>query len=42
VSRFDPNLVATMLLMLMATAVAAYGAQRVTESRGELRRSSID
>jgi hypothetical protein len=42
VSRFDPNLAATMLLMVVATSVAAYGTRRVAQSWGELRRSSAE
>jgi len=42
VSRFDPNLAATMLLMLLATAVAAYGTSRVAQSWRELRRSPLE
>ena len=36
-SPFDPNLVATMSLMLVAIAVAGYGALRITRSWKELR-----
>ena len=42
VSRFDPNLLATMVVMLAATAVAAYGTSRVAQSRRELRRTAIN